>query len=72
MDHYEEDVNIACGPYLLVAEAKRKKKRKYWIHNVFRARKEKGEFHTLFGRLKYGRKKFFKNFRISFSKFENL
>jgi len=39
---------------------------------VFRAREEEGEFHTLFGRLKDVRQKFFKYFRVSFSKFENL
>jgi hypothetical protein len=47
-------------------------KRKYWIHKVSRAREEEGEFHTLFGRLKDDRQKFFKYFRISVSKFENL
>ena len=39
---------------------------------MFRAREEEGELHTLFGRLKDDRQKFFKYFRISFSKFENL
>jgi len=39
---------------------------------VFRAREEEGEFHTLFGRLKDVRQKFFKYFRVSFSKSENL
>jgi hypothetical protein len=51
MDHCEEDVNIACGLYLLVKEEKRTK-RKYWIHKVFRATEDEGEFHTLFGCLK--------------------
>jgi hypothetical protein len=51
MDCCEEDVIIACGLYLLAEEGKGKK-RKYWIHEVFRAREEEGEFHTLFGRLK--------------------
>ena len=51
MDRCEEDVIIACGLYLLLEEEKRKKeKRKYWIHKVFRAIEEEGEFHTLFGR----------------------
>jgi hypothetical protein len=34
------------------------KKQKYWIHKVFRAREEEGEFHTLFGRLKDDRQIF--------------
>jgi hypothetical protein len=34
--------------------------------------KKEGEFHTLFGRLNDDRQKFFKYFRMSFSKFENL
>lgn len=67
----EEDVIIACGLHLLSEEEKREKKRKYWIHNVFRARKEEGEFHTPFGRQKDDRQKYFKHFRMSFSKFEN-
>ena len=59
MDRCEEDVIIACGLYLLLEEEKRKKeKRKYWIHKVFRAREEEGEFHTLFGRLKDDRQIF--------------
>jgi len=39
---------------------------------VFRASEEEVEFHTLFGRLKDDRQTFFKHFRMSFSKFENL
>jgi len=65
-------VIIAFGLYLLVEEEKRKKKRKYWIHKVFRAREEEGKFHTLFGRLKDDKQKFFKYFRMSFSKSENM
>jgi len=72
MDRCEEDVIIACGLYLLVEEEKRKKL-KYWIRKVYRARKEEGEFHTLFGRLKDDRQKFFFRYSgMSFSKFENL
>ena len=70
VDRYEKDVMIVCGLYLLVEEEKRKKK-EYWIHKVFRAREEEGEFHTLFGRLKDDRQKLFKYFIMSFSKFEN-
>ena len=33
-------------------EEEKLKERKYWIHKVFRAREEEGEFHNLFGRLK--------------------
>jgi hypothetical protein len=46
MDRCEEDVNIACGLYLLVEEEKRKN-RKYWIHKVFSAREEEGEFQNV-------------------------
>jgi hypothetical protein len=42
----EEDVIIACRLYLLSEEGKLAK-RKYWIHNVFSAKEEEGEFHTL-------------------------
>ena len=41
VDRCEADVIIACGLYFLVEEEKRKK-RKYWIHKVFRAREEVG------------------------------
>jgi len=58
--------------FTFLQKKKSEKKRKYWIHKVFRAREEEGEFHTLFGRLKDDRQKFFKYFRMSFSKFENL
>jgi hypothetical protein len=34
------------------------KKRKYWIHNMFRAREGEGEFYALFGRLKDAGKNF--------------
>jgi hypothetical protein len=37
-----------------------------------RASEEEGEFHIQFGRLKNDRQTFFKYFRISISKFENL
>jgi hypothetical protein len=66
-----EDVITVCGLYLL-SEEETRKKQKYWIHDTFRAREEDGEFHTLFGRLNDDRQKFFKYFRMSFSKFENL
>jgi hypothetical protein len=58
MDRCEEDVIISCGLYLLAEEEKRKK-RKLWVHKVFRAREEEGEFDTLFGRLKEDRQKFY-------------
>jgi IS1 family transposase len=64
-------VIIACGLYLLSEEEKREK-RKYWIHNVFRARGGEKEFHTLFRRLKDDRQKFFKCFKMSISTFKNL
>ena len=39
---------------------------------MFRAREEEGEFHILFGHLKDDRQKFFKYFRMGFSKCEIL
>jgi hypothetical protein len=72
MDRSEEHVIIACGLYLLSQEEKREQRRKYWVHNVFRAREEEGEFHTIFRRLKDDGQNFFKYFRMSILKFENL
>jgi predicted DNA-binding WGR domain protein len=46
--------------------------RKYWIHNVSRASEQERELHIQFGRLKNVAQKFFKYFRMSISKFENL
>ena len=63
---------MPVGFTFLQKKKSEKKKRKYWIHKVFRAREEEGKFHNLFGRLKDDRQKFFKYFRMSFSKFENL
>ena len=63
---------MPVGFTFLQKKKSEKKKRKYWIHKVFRAREEEGEFYTLFGRLKNDRQKFFKYFRMNFSKFENL
>jgi hypothetical protein len=48
MNSCEEQVVIACGLDLLAEEGK-PVKRKYWIHNVFWAKEDEGEFHTLFG-----------------------
>jgi len=42
----EEDVIIACRLYLLSEEGKLTK-RKYWIPNVFSAKEEEAEFHTV-------------------------
>jgi hypothetical protein len=46
MDSCEGGAIFACGVYLLREKGKRVK-RTYWIHNVFRAREEEEEFHTL-------------------------
>jgi hypothetical protein len=53
-------------------QKKKRKKKQYWIHKVFRKREEEGDFQNLFGRLKDNRHIFKKYFRLSFSKFENL
>ena len=69
VDSCEEHVIIVCGLYFLSEDGK-PVKRKYWIHNVFRATEEEWEFHTVFGHLKGDRQKFFRYFR--FSKLENF
>jgi hypothetical protein len=48
MDQCDENVISACGLCVLSQQEKQEKRRKYWIHNVFRAWKEE-EFHTIFG-----------------------
>jgi hypothetical protein len=63
MDRCEEDVY--CLWALPSCRRRKAKKRNLWVHKVFRAREEEGEFHTLFGRLKDDRQKFYKYFRMS-------
>jgi tRNA 2-selenouridine synthase SelU len=64
-----EDVMTVCGIYLL-AEDEKRVERKYWI---YKQAKRKENFTLCFVRLKDGRQHlFFKNFRMSISKFENL
>ena len=65
MDQNEEDVIAACGAYLVLQEEKNRKKRKYWVHQLWRARDEEGEFHTIYSRLKDDQDKFFTYFRMS-------
>ena len=62
---------IACGLYLLSGDGKQVR-RKCWIHNVFSAKEEEGEYHILFGRLYDNRQKLFKCFKNDISKFENF
>ena len=50
----------------------KKTKRKYWVHDIFRARLNEGEFHTLFGRLQQDEQKFYKYYRMSSEKFNEL
>lgn len=51
---------------------KKRKCRQYWVHDIFQARLEEGEFHTLFKRLVEDEKKFYKYFRMSPQKFNVL
>ena len=67
LSEQEEHVIIACRSYLLSDEGELVR-RKYWIHNVFWATEEEGEF----GLLKGNRQKFCKYFRMCISKYENF
>jgi hypothetical protein len=51
MDQNEEDVITACGEYLVLQDEGNRKKRKYWVHQLWRARDEEGEFRTIYSRL---------------------
>jgi hypothetical protein len=68
MDSCAEHVILACGLCLL-SEEREVVKQKYWIHSVFWAKEEEGEFHTLFGSLADNRQKFCKYIRMGISKF---
>lgn len=55
------------------AKIKRKKsQRKFWVHNIFRSRLKEGEFHTLFRRLQEDEAKFYKYYRMTPIKFNQL
>jgi len=56
--------------FTFLQKKKREKKRKYWIHKVFRAREDLEEFQTLFGRLNDDRQQLLKYFRMSYLKLE--
>lgn len=71
MDRCDKYVIVAWELYL-IAEEGEWMKRKYWIHKVFWAGEEEGEFYSLFGRLKDDRQQLFKYIRMIVSKFENL
>ncbi|VEN48400.1 unnamed protein product, partial [Callosobruchus maculatus] len=47
-------------------------RKKIWINRLWRAREEKGEFHTGFARLKDDPEQFVRYFRMNFLKFANL
>lgn len=57
-----------CDTY----RTKRKRKRRYWVHSIFQARLEEGEFHTLFRRLQEDDRKFYKYYRMTPEKFNQL
>jgi hypothetical protein len=77
----EEDVIIASGLYLLAEDEKKRKekKRKYWIHKVFRAREEEGKCcavtvllkHSVFRYLTVPTRSRSSNYGRFFSKFSN-
>lgn len=71
MSSSDEEIVLAlvCDDY---EKRKKRKRREYWVHSIFRARLEEGEFHTLFKRLMNDEKKFYKYFRMSPGKFNIL
>jgi hypothetical protein len=71
MDRCEEDV-IICTWTFSSFRRRKARKTKYWIHNVFRATKEEGKFHALFGRLKDNGKRVLKYLIMSILKFEKM
>ncbi|XP_039278567.1 uncharacterized protein LOC120350176 [Nilaparvata lugens] len=73
MDSDEEDVIIAVDAFIVLQDEEEETKRpKYWMHQLWKARDEDGEFHTIFSRLKSDPVKFSKYFRMILPKFENL
>ncbi|CAG4951265.1 unnamed protein product [Parnassius apollo] len=74
-ENEEETIVIAC---LLAEEeeekAKNSRKRKHniWIHDIFKKRSQRGEYHTLFPDLLNDDAKFFQYFRMTQVKFNTL
>ena len=54
MDSEEEEVALRC--LLICDDGKRRetRKRKYWVRNIFRKRKELGAFSTLVNEMRLG------------------
>lgn len=67
----EEDV-IVLAALCHEHEEKKAHKRKYWVHDIFRARLQEGEFHTLFNRLQEDERKFYMYYRMTPEKFNQL
>lgn len=67
-----DDLLVLAAIYEANKEIRRKRKREYWVHNIFRARLEEGEFHTLFKRLQDDERKFCQYYRMTPQKFNHL
>lgn len=73
MDSSDEDLIILATSVEILRKKKNNRKRKrFWIHDLYLVREEEGEFHTIFNRLKNDSEKFIKYFRMSVAKFEVL
>ena len=67
----EEEETIAATFLMSIADGKRKRKHKFWVHDTIKKRNTLGEFHTLLQELEDDDEKFKEYFRMSKEKFDN-
>ena len=61
---------LVCLLLLKRAQMDKKRTHRYWIHNLIRARQEKGAYDNLVRELELDKDKFFEHFRMSPEKME--
>jgi len=49
-----------------------RRKRAYWVHDIYKSRQREGEYHTLMLRLRADPEEFFKYFRMDQAAFDKL
>jgi hypothetical protein len=68
----DEELLVIAAACAEEEEIQKRRKHRYWVHEIFRRRNEYGEFHHLFEDLKKDDAKFFLYFRMTPKKFYEL
>ena len=67
MDSEEEEVALLCLLICDYGKRREKRKRKYWVKNIFRKRNELGAFSTLVNEMRLGDREYY--FKQEYFKF---